>query len=730
MTDILKNDLPFIAGKYHKTDEPFDFFSRMKYHGWEGDPSTGLDDAAMHDALAAYVDSLTDAEHAVVKAKAFAFVLDHMRIGVNEHDWFPLLYNWNRPLNFCTVNRWHGEASKKFEPSTRDYLNRYSPTGDITSWIDYDHAVPDWQALYTLGWRGVVERAEASRKAFAEANGELTAKQSAYFDSIVIEYEAIIRLTERFAALARAADFDKAPRMADCLTRLAEGAPAGMYDRMMMIYLYFMLSESVDSYQVRSLGSGIDFDLAPGWDADLAAGRFTEEELTDLIGYFLYQWQAIGNYWGQPMYLGGINRDGTSKVSAMTFRILSVYDRLNLYNPKVQVKYSKADPPEYLDTILDMVRRGHTSFVFICDENIRKSFASRGIPFERYYDYDMKGCYEYALRGGEFSTGPLYINLLGPVVSALNDAEDGESYETFETRYFRYLADLFEGGVKAINDEEQYLDEINPAPMLSGTITTSLACARDAYQDGAELDTTVFIVGSLGSAADALTAVRIFVWDEKLVTLSELRDILKNNWSDASLRAKALALPKKFGCGDKEVDALAAKISDFAASYQGTPNSRGGYWKTTMHSARQYLDQGRRMPATPDGRLAGEELSKNASPVQGMDRRGVTALIRSALAVKPSQFTEGFGFDVMLHESAVKGDDGLAAMRGLLLAYDAGGGASIQFNVFSAETLRDAQAHPEKYRNLQIRVCGWNILWNEMAKSEQEKFIERAENLQ
>ena len=110
MTDALTKDFEYIKGKYHKTDEPFNSFRRMNYHGWECDSSTGLDDAEMSSALGKYVDSLNDTSHAVIKAKAFAFVLDHMRISINPHDYFPVLYNWSRPLNKYTVNRWLSES--------------------------------------------------------------------------------------------------------------------------------------------------------------------------------------------------------------------------------------------------------------------------------------------------------------------------------------------------------------------------------------------------------------------------------------------------------------------------------------------------------------------------------------------------------------------------------------------------------------------------------------------
>ncbi len=144
----------------------------------------------------------------------------------------------------------------------------------------------------------------------------------------------------------------------------------------------------------------------------------------------------------------------------------------------------------------------------------------------------------------------------------------------------------------------------------------------------------------------------------------------------------------------------------------------------------EFVWQGEKTAALPDGRKAGIELSKNGSPVSGMDKNGVTALILSACGLSPYRYHESFCVDIMLHPSAVAGEDGLAAMDALLMTYLKNGGMSIQFNIFDTATLRDAQQHPEKYRNLQVRVCGWNVLWNNLSKAEQDAYILRAENIQ
>lgn len=142
-----------------------------------------------------------------------------------------------------------------------------------------------------------------------------------------------------------------------------------------------------------------------------------------------------------------------------------------------------------------------------------------------------------------------------------------------------------------------------------------------------------------------------------------------------------------------------------------------------------FVWQGEKTGATPDGRKDGEEESKNASPAVGMDKEGAAALIRSAVALKPDTYPESFCLDMMMHPNAVKGEQGLAVMKALVLTYLDGDGQSIQFNIMDAELLRDAQRHPEKYPNLKVRVAGWSVLWNTVPTVQQDAYIRRAESI-
>ncbi len=196
------------------------------------------------------------------------------------------------------------------------------------------------------------------------------------------------------------------------------------------------------------------------------------------------------------------------------------------------------------------------------------------------------------------------------------------------------------------------------------------------------------------------------------------------------MQTKILKSPHKYGNNDNETDIYTEAMSIyFTSKVNNRPNARGGVFKAIMHSAMEFVWQGENTSATPDGRKAGEELSKNASPTVGTDKNGVTALINSTLKTKPSLYSESHCLDVLLHPTAVSGDEGLEIMKSLLFTYMRGYGQSIQFNIFNSDMLKDAQINPQKYKNLQVRVCGWNVLWNNLSKEEQNAYIKRAENV-
>ena len=169
-------------------------------------------------------------------------------------------------------------------------------------------------------------------------------------------------------------------------------------------------------------------------------------------------------------------------------------------------------------------------------------------------------------------------------------------------------------------------------------------------------------------------------------------------------------------------------MHDTAACINGKPNGRGGIFRCGFFSIDYRLTFGEKTGATADGRLAGEPLSKNMCAVTAMDREGVTALIRSATAVDYTDTPNGTVLDIVLYAGAVEGESGLCAMETLLDTYMEKRGFAMQINVLSPEVLRAAQAHPENYATLQVRLCGWNVYFSSLSRVEQDEFIRQTEN--
>lgn len=190
----------------------------------------------------------------------------------------------------------------------------------------------------------------------------------------------------------------------------------------------------------------------------------------------------------------------------------------------------------------------------------------------------------------------------------------------------------------------------------------------------------------------------------------------------------ALRLNEKYGNGNVTADALTKEFAKFCASLvNNRPNGRGGVFKAAFFSIDHCFSTGEKTMATPDGRCAKEPLSKNLCATVGMDRCGVTGLIHSVTSFDHADFPTGSVLDILLHPSAVAGEDGLDAFYGILATYFQKGGFAMHGNVFDAEVLKKAQENPEAYKTLQVRVCGWNAYFVNLSKAEQDAFIRQAE---
>ena len=734
-------DRKHIENKYH--GENFDPFNRFAHHGYDFDESTGMSDEEIKKGVADLARSLDGEDHAIAKSKMFEYVLQNTRIDVNEHDYFVGIYTWGRLLWDHTILKWIYEAADKVADELGDRKrDDFSRTGYAWSSLDFDHNVPDWDAISSLGIVGLIDRIERSFERLSNS-GEITQKQINYYNAMHRELCAVLALIKRLHAYSLTKDFEKAAYVRESLENLSLGAPKTTLDMLQLAYIFFMTAESTDLIQVRSLGHGLDDMLYPFYKRDIESGRFTKEEISSFIAYFMLQFHAIGSYWGHPFYLGGSDVDGATRVNEMSYVILDVYRELDIYNPKIQIKISSSTPRDFINKALDLIISGSTSIVFCNDDVIIKAIMNSGGTREEGVYADIKGCYEYAYRSGRSGISTNVINALKAVVLVFNNgvdpttgvkvgiesgrAEDIDSFEKFKAAYYAQLDYLLSELQRSIGCFEKYSSEVSPAIMFSSTYKACTEKLCDMNDGGIPSVADNWVAG-FASVVDSLMAVYELVFEKKITTMQELSTALQNNWQGyESLRLRALKCKHKYGNGDALADECAAQLHNHISDFVHSIRRERGRSIYFIHSARGFIELGWQTEATPDGRVAGEEMSKNVSPTAGMDKKGVTALINSVTKLDLSLADSGACLDCMLHPTTVKGEGGRDILLGLLETYIKKGGASIQFNIFNADMLREAQAHPEKYSGLQVRICGWNAIWNNMPHDEQEAYIRRAE---
>ncbi len=712
-----------------------DTYLRRKFRQDVTDKTTGLDSDALKKLLAEIVASgkASGESWRVTKAKCFAAQVVRQSIDVSPFDWFPAIAvwdRWSRPISAVIWEHADEVNARTLPEWVRKEWEAGNADGIWTMWQDFDHSVPDWRVIMMLGFTGMNARLE-----------KYAVKGDPFYEGLRITMDAMFAGIDRFIEqgrrnLAANPESVRLEKEIACLERLRNGPPQTAYDVMMFIWLYFFWSEHIDGIQARSL-TELDVFLTPFYDADIAAGRTTESEFREQLKHFLWQWGSIANYWNQPVGLGGTRKDGTTEFNHVSKIILDVMDECALTTPKFLAKTAPNTPDWAWDKMLDMARR-HRSIAFIGEEPAARALKKwHGANDEDCRTMVLRGCYEFDLRDSVNRTGCGYVNILKPVEKMLaeeahSENMDYQDFNSFKEEYLRRLAATTSRCREIALQFEKPLAEINPAGCMTLSTEHALKTRKDGFANGCPRgNNTGILSAGFGTSVDALLAVKEIVFEKKEMSLAELGKVMLDNWKGhETLRLRMLRSKRKWGNNDPEANALGAEIIDcFASQLNGKPNSRGGVFLAVGHSARQFLLLGSKTGATPDGRRAGEEMSKNVSPTMGADTEGATALVNTLASSDVTKLPGDYPLDMMLHPSVCHGEKGLKAMRSLVEVFHKNGGSVIQFTVFSAEELKDAQLHPEKYENLQVRVCGWNVRWNDLCKAEQDAYIRRAENI-
>jgi len=604
--------------------------------------------------------------------------------------------------------------------------------------MDFGHIAPDWEYVLRKGIPGIITDLE-----FLQTKA-LDKKQQEYYETTLTVYYSIKRCILRFAALAEKLNTEKSQFMADNLRQLTLSAPQTLAQAMQLTLLFYSFQMGFDTVIVRSLG-GLDRLYNPFYQNDLQSGCFTRAQLEEITCYFLWKTSAIKAAANLPFYICGMDSCGNDATNEYTLLLLEQYRALDLYDPKLHVMYHKKMDARVLSLILTMIREGKNSFVFMNTPVISKALENIGIAKEDAKKVIIYGCYEAAAEGTEVpSTCGGMVNLAKAVELAIHNGFDplsgtqlspktGEHFDTFEDFYAAVITQLTHYTtlcMDTIASYEPHYHTVCPSLIMSPTYRSSRESGIDLYSGGAVYNNTSIVGAGLATLIDSLIAVKKAVFDDKLLTLEELRTHLLSNWeSSPSLRLRILSAYPKFGNNHSEADSLTLDIYNrFSSLINGRQNGRGGVFRCGIFSVDWRFWMGKNTGATPDGRKNGEPLSKNLAASLGQDKKGVTSYLNSLLKLDSTKVPDGYVADVALHHSAVRGEEGMHAFHTLLHTFLSLGGFAIHFNILTPQILREAQKEPEKYQNLQIRLCGWNVRFVDLSKAEQDEFIRQSEN--
>ncbi|MBE6603925.1 MAG: hypothetical protein E7636_06365 [Ruminococcaceae bacterium] len=710
------------------------------------DPATGLDVEILRQKLQEIQDTPTDEPRALVFAKAYAYLLDNLQLEINEHTPFSVKFNVGIDYSYFATNSiletvmsrpQRTKVLREKMPEDLKKAELFRKVGVGYFFTDFWHTVPNWTNVIKYGFAGILENTKTSKQKWLDS-GKIDQDQINFFDSVIICYEAILRLLNRVYEYSLKFDV---PAFSAAIKNLTTKAPETLYEVMLISALYLNFEE-FGRERGRTLGP-IDRMYLPYYKNDLANG-VPMEEIDDLFRYYFIHFTAAKRYAEQPFTICGCDKDGNDLSNELSLKLLEIYDELNIYDPKIQVRYHKNLDNKIFRQALKMIRGGHSSICIINDAAVFSGYERIGIPVEDAQNYVVLGCYEPIIMGEEEGEiAPVRLNTVKCIEFALNGGKDlitGDqvgfesttditSFEQFFQLFLDQVDYCTEWSLDFLRDQSVYNTMINPAPIYSSTFDACIEKGRDVHEYPLKYNNLSIKHLGLATVVDSLMAIKKYVFEKKEITLAELTEALKNDWRGyEDLQTRIIKDTEKYGNNLPLPDALMVKITKhWADRYCARKLKRGGVLRLGLDSVYHCVAFGEMTAASPNGRNCGTPFSKNMCATEGQDRGGITALMQSLLKVDAADFVDATIFDFIMHPSAVEGDKGLNDFESLMKIFFAGGGFAAQGNIVSGEMLKDAQANPEKYSTLQVRVCGWNEYFVKLSKVKQDLFIKQCE---
>jgi len=622
---------------------------------------------------------------------------------------------------------------------------------------------PDYQdVLFVKGFAGIKEEAEKHLAKLDTANPDDWDK-AVFYRSAILVCGGIMKLAENYSLKAKkmaleerdASRKEELLKIAAVCEHVPAFPPCSFHEAVQ--FVWFTQLSGIISENPLALNPGrFDQYMEPYYSADIKSGVLTPaegQELIEALWLKLSEWvwtissNTAGFFAGynqfQNLTVGGRTRDGFDATNELSYMCLKATDNVRTHQPGLSVRIHSDCPREFMDAVCELVSKG-TGFPAIHNDQAgTQMLLQAGYEPEDARDWNNCGCVvphfrktgewtsavnvnfaaalEYALNGGK---SRLTGEQMGLPAAALSEYE---SFEQIEEAFFEQLDNLIHHSVVSTITAQKLHAEMVPRPFLSVCVPDCLKNGIDLSKGGARYNVGPVLTGiGLAVAANSLAAIKKVIFEDKAATPEELDEALNADWEGhEKLRKRLLAVPK-YGNDDDYTDRIAVKIANhYYRRIRGHKDIFGSPFNSAFMGISNYIPTGRVIGATPCGRKAGKPLSEGVSPFAGSDTKTPLAAMRSAAKVNHDVHTGGTLLNLRLNGDMVASEKGRRNLGAIVRAYFSLGAFHVQFNTVSTETLRKAQANPDEYKDLLVRVAGYSTQFVNLSPEMQEAIIMR-----
>jgi pyruvate formate-lyase/glycerol dehydratase family glycyl radical enzyme len=665
---------------------------------------------------------------------------------------------------------WHGRSMRDriFAEMTDEWRAAYE-AGLFTEFMEQrapGHTVLD-DKIYRRGLRAFQADIDEQLRSLDFFTDPAAYARQQQLRAMKVTAEAVITFATRHADQARAraareSDPDRRrelERIADVCTRVPAHAPRDFWEALQAYwFVHLGVTMELNTWDAFSPGH-LDQHLYPFYRTGLEQGTLTRERAEELLQCL---WIKFNNQPAPPkvgvtaeesgtytdfaqINLGGVYADGTDAVNDVTYLILDVVEEMRLIQPSASIQVSKKSPDQFVKRAGRIIRTGFGQPSVFNADAIVQELVRQGKSVADARAGGSSGCVEVGAFGKEAYILTGYFNLPKVLEIALHDGVDPRTghrlgpttgdpttfgtFDDFFNAFRRQLRHFVDVKIRGNNVIERLYGTYMPAPFLSVVTDDCIARGRD-YNDGGARYNSSYIQGvGLGTITDALSALRHQVFERRAVTMHELLHALRADFSGHQRLWQLLwNRTPKYGNDDDRADLIMRSVFEaYFEAIDGRPNMKGGTYRINLLPTTVHVYFGSVTGATPDGRRSGMPLSEGVSPVQGADRHGPTAVLRSVAKMDHLR-TGGTLLNQKLTPRLLGGEAGLNTLTHLVRTYFRLDGHHIQFNVVDADTLRAAQAHPDQHRDLIVRVAGYSDYFCDLGQALQDEIVARTEH--